>query len=221
VKGYGVLIMLVTISAMAVGAGYWLGFLWEGVVRTEKLEIASISSELSESGTLYLNIWVENNGTADARLEYIVANGIVAREYLGGLLIPCNSSIKIELSLSESEFHFQPGSLVELRLHTSAGNDLTQSITVPEWFTVPEFERVEITSCYAVRNATHYAITVELKNSGSVDVTMQSVSISPLLGSGSAVVRGLGQRIRPGSSVKVYALWSNYVLGVGLFLFEC
>jgi len=40
------------------------------------------------------------------------------------------------------------------------------------------FEKVEITSCYAVKGALNYTVTIELKNSGSADATITYVLIN-------------------------------------------
>jgi len=40
------------------------------------------------------------------------------------------------------------------------------------------FEKVEITSCYAVKGTMNYTVTVELKNSGSADATINYVLIN-------------------------------------------
>ena len=68
------------------------------------------------------------------------------------------------------------------------------------------FEKVEITSCYAVKNSTYYAVTVELKNSGSADATINYVLINgkPLSEYTGITVRTLPLTLVLGRSAKVY-----------------
>jgi flagellar basal body P-ring protein FlgI len=73
-------------------------------------------------GSSWLSITVNNTGTADAKLEYIVVNGTAMNR---NVIIPYNSKAEIELPLKNPPF--KPGSKVELRLHTVTGKDLRAS----------------------------------------------------------------------------------------------
>jgi len=70
------------------------------------------------------------------------------------------------------------------------------------------FEKVEITSCYAVKNSTFYEVTVELKNSGSADATISYVLINGKpydeYPSGNITIRALPMSLPLGTSGEVY-----------------
>lgn len=207
-KGFGrslaLLLLLATSSAIVVGAVQWSGLLsFDGKpARTEKLEIANVTSK-DAGGDLLLNIVVKNTGTADAKLEYIVVNGTVVRTFEDLVIVPYNSQITIKILLKNPPF--KTGSVVEVRLHTIAGNDFIHLITIPE-LTLPKFEKIEIVKSYAVKESDgDFTVTIELKNSGSNYATIQYVLVNgkPLddYGANMAISPSLPASIPEGDSV--------------------
>jgi len=182
------LLILIALTLTAVAFGYWSGLL-DHDERFENLEIVELTSA-RVAADLVLNLVIGNNGTADAKLEYIVVNGsVISNE---GCIIPYGSQIKIEIQLGPS---YAPNSHLVIRLHTASGKDFEQTITIPE----PRFEKIEIPTAYASRigsfeSATNvpssYAgrrgwnITLVLKNSGSADATIDDLCINGLSSAG-------------------------------------
>jgi len=177
------LLILIALTFTAVAFGYWSGLL-DHDERFENLEIVELTSA-RVAGDLVLNLVIGNNGTADAKLEYIVVNGsVISNE---GCIIPYGSQIKIEIQLGPS---YAPNSHLVIRLHTASGKDFEQTITIPE-SPEPRFEKIEIPTAYANKVSSWTAIndpsgwtepgwniTLVLKNSGLADATIDNVFVN-------------------------------------------
>lgn len=173
---------------------------WSGLVefRSENLVIVEVTST-KDGADLVLNVIIRNNGTADAKLEYIVVNGsVVSSEMLLLLprIVPYDSQVEMKIQLDSS---CAPNSRLAMRLHTASGKDFEQTITIPFPPSPPpsppptQFERLEIPTAYANKvndwtgdpKVPHgwgseggWNITIVLKNSGSADATVDDIFIN-------------------------------------------
>lgn len=185
-RGFARLSLLIIVGVVASTAftvGFFSGFLKpsERQTASENLSISNMTSALS-GNNLTLGFLVSNNGTADARLEYIVINETAVTVGVSGKIVPYESHIAISLNLDESIF--KPNTAVKLRLHTANGYDFIQIVTIPD---VPEdnpppiirLEKIEVQSATATKAVDgSYTITLAVKNTGSADATIDSVMIN-------------------------------------------
>jgi hypothetical protein len=87
-----------------------------------------------------ITINVKNTGSADATIDQIIINGRLLSQYttptlnstLGtGTLVAAGATTTITIGIgSQSVAPFTPGTTLEVKLHTAAGKDYPQMITL-------------------------------------------------------------------------------------------
>ncbi len=146
-----VILVAVTI-VVAVAVAYWMGGIAGLYTRMEKLQIqsayATSTSNLDFNGDgtgdgvsgWNLTITVKNAGTADATIDYIVINGkpYNSADYVSNVNVTQGINLqtpigqtKTVIILIKSGAPFTAGTSIEVKLHSAAGMDYTQLISLP------------------------------------------------------------------------------------------
>ncbi len=141
-----VILVAVTI-VVAIAVAYWMGGIAGLYTRFEKLQIQSaFATPVANftSGTFFnstgwnVTIDVKNAGTADATIEYVVVNGKPSTSYtqvaidgtLPTIKIGETKTVVIRVKAGSAE-GFTAGTSVDLKLHSAAGLDYTQLLSLP------------------------------------------------------------------------------------------
>jgi flagellin-like protein len=146
-----VIIVAVTI-AVAIAVAFWMSGLVNIFTRFEKLEITSAYA--TSSGTTYtITLNFKNTGSAAASISDVLVNGIPVSQMIGNVTsakvngidfavatppapVPCNvgniGQLVLEAPIATpGKGTFVSGVSVEIRLHTAAGKDYPQVVTLP------------------------------------------------------------------------------------------
>jgi hypothetical protein len=108
--------------------------------RLEKVEVSSVVVTKGTS-SYSIAVYTKNTGSADATIDQIIINGKLLSQYstptlnstLGssGTLVAAGASATVTVGIgSQSVAPFTPGTTIELKLHTSAGKDYPQMVTL-------------------------------------------------------------------------------------------
>jgi len=132
-----VILVAVTI-VVAVAVAYWMGGLTAIYTRFEKIEITSAYAEYSDDGKNYtITLNIKNSGSADATIDNILINGKPPSAYEGNVTIVIGTglvkagekqTIIIEVKAIAP---FTPGTSIEVKIHTAAGQEYPKTITLP------------------------------------------------------------------------------------------
>ena len=143
-----VILVAVTI-VVAVAVAYWMGGLTAIYTRFEKLEITSAYAEQTTDGyNITLNI--KNSGSADATIDNILLNGKPPSQYAenvteirgdsttlwngtewkSNLPVKAGASATITIVV-KAVAPFTPGTSIEVKIHTAAGQEYPKTITLP------------------------------------------------------------------------------------------
>ncbi|MEM2431643.1 MAG: archaellin/type IV pilin N-terminal domain-containing protein [Candidatus Bathyarchaeia archaeon] len=152
-----VILVAVTI-VVAVAVAYWMGGLTAIYTRFEKLEITAAYAEQWEkeedniTTSQYYNITlnIKNSGSADATIDNILLNGKPPSQYAenvteirgdsttlwDGTEWKSNLSVKAGVSATitivvKAVAPFTPGTSIEVKIHTAAGQEYPKTITLP------------------------------------------------------------------------------------------
>lgn len=144
-----VILVAVTI-VVAVAVAYWMGGIAGLYTRMEKLQVQSAFATAKTFSTTQGDPWnatgwnvtidVKNSGTADATIDYIVINGkpYNAADYQGKVNVTTGIGLSIAIGetqtvimLLKSGAPFTAGTSIEVKLHSAAGMDYTQLISLP------------------------------------------------------------------------------------------
>ena len=143
-----VVLVAVTIT-VAVAVAFWMGGIATQYTRFEKLEISSAYATKGGDGNFTITITVKNTGATDATLDYILINGKPLSQYTGSLDttdtlpgsssgVTWNATTSTIASGGDSTLTvicdgdlFDSGTTLELKLHTAAGREYPQMITLP------------------------------------------------------------------------------------------
>ena len=148
-------VIIVSVAiAIAVAVAFWMTGITGLFTRYEKLEVISAYATGNESSGWTIVVIVKNTGTSDATIDEIFINGKPLSAYdsastqanptgneititLGtnvlpseGLSITTGSQWKISISVLSSA-GFTSGQIIEVKLHTAAGNEYPKSVQLP------------------------------------------------------------------------------------------
>jgi len=144
-------VIIVSVAiAIAVAVAFWMTGITGLFTRYEKLEIVSAYATAQAGGGWTVTLIVRNTGTTDVTIDNIFINGIpyntleganafsdlkadgdTVSEPLSIALKPGDSkTITFDLT-SEGTYKFTSGQVVEVKLHTAAGNEYPKSVQLP------------------------------------------------------------------------------------------
>jgi len=143
-----VILVAVTI-VVAVAVAYWMGGLTAIYTRFEKLEITSAYAEQTTDGyNITLNI--KNSGSADATIDNILLNGKPPSQYAENVIeirgdsttlwngtewksnLPVKAGASATITIVvKAVAPFTPGTSIEVKIHTAAGQEYPKTITLP------------------------------------------------------------------------------------------
>jgi flagellin-like protein len=143
-KGISPVIATVILVAVAitvsVSVAYWMGGISSLYTRLEKVEVVSVVVNKGTS-SYKIDVYTKNTGSADATVDGIFLNGKLLTQYttptlnstLGsaGTLVAAGDSATITVGIGSQIIPpFTAGTTIELKLHTSAGKDYPQMVTL-------------------------------------------------------------------------------------------
>ena len=131
-----VILVAVTI-VVAVAVAYWMGGLTAIYTRFEKLEITSAYAEQTTNG-YNITLHLKNSGSADATIDNILINGKPYITHGCDVNPPPPIPIKagqadvtIVITANAGNEPFTPGTSIEVKIHTAAGQEYPKVITLP------------------------------------------------------------------------------------------
>ncbi|RLG71959.1 MAG: DUF4352 domain-containing protein [Thermoprotei archaeon] len=147
-------VIIVSVAiAIAVAVAFWMTGITGLFTRYEKLEIISAYAESVDTPTNYFRITlrIRNTGSTDVTIDNIFINGVpvgtttsdttfASNESDGSTAIDFSDSANwISVSAGESytlyvflsENEYTSGQIVEVKLHTAAGNEYPKSVQLP------------------------------------------------------------------------------------------
>ncbi len=146
-------VIIVSVAiAIAVAVAFWMTGITGLFTRYEKLEIVNAYAtynDTSKNYTVYLS--VRNSGTTDATIDNIFINGrplntfddVLNVTVVGGDTVYTNKSesftpisipageIEDFVIILKNNDEFNPGQIIEVKLHTAAGNEYPKSVQLP------------------------------------------------------------------------------------------
>jgi len=131
-------VIIVSVAiAIAVAVAFWMTGITGLFTRYEKLEIVSAYATAQTGGGWTVTLIVRNTGTTDVTIDEIFVNGIPLDQW--GNTVVANPSPDIALStgketqitLTISGDPFVSGQIIEIKLHTAAGNEYPKSVQLP------------------------------------------------------------------------------------------
>lgn len=129
-------VILVAVAiTVAVAVAYWMGGIAGQYTRFEKLEISSAYAVLDGS-QWNVTINVKNTGATDATFEGIYVNGKPVADYNPPITWTATQTTILSggesiVTVYVNGTLFSSGTTVEVKLHTAAGLDYPQMITLP------------------------------------------------------------------------------------------
>lgn len=143
-KGISPVIATVILVAVAitvsVSVAYWMGGISSLYTRLEKVEISSVVVNKGTSNYT-ITMSVKNTGSADATVDNVMINGKILTQYtspvvtatyspVGGAIV-AGSTSTVTISIpTQSIPPFTPGTTLEVKLHTAAGKEYPQMVTL-------------------------------------------------------------------------------------------
>jgi len=134
-------VIIVSVAiAIAVAVAFWMTGITGLFTRYEKLEIVSAYATTGASSPYkwILNITVRNTGTTDVTVDSIFINGKPLSEWSGYVSITgslptltTGDQSNIILYIKEEAGKFTSGQIIEVKLHTAAGNEYPKSVQLP------------------------------------------------------------------------------------------
>jgi len=149
-------VILVAVAiTVAVSVAYWMGGISSLYTRLEKVEISSTSvSKDATTGNYTITINIKNTGSADATLDYVYINGkpyddasftdnVFVRE--SGAVWIASGTLSVSVGTGTSKViyirvqpasgtatvaPFTAGTTLDVKLHTAAGKDYPQMVTL-------------------------------------------------------------------------------------------
>ena len=134
-------VIIVSVAiAIAVAVAFWMTGITGLFTRYEKLEVISAYATGSESAGWTVVLEVRNTGTTDVTIDEIFINGKPYNEWsevsLTGTVtslpepLPTGESRTIKISIGSGS-GFKSGQIVEIKVHTAAGNEYPKSVQLP------------------------------------------------------------------------------------------
>jgi len=141
-------VIIVSVAiAIAVAVAFWMTGITGLFTRYEKLEIVSAYATSSDGGWT-ITIIVRNTGTTDTTVDQVFINGIPSNQVDGissftvdgvsdTTFSPPNNPLSLRtgetatIQFTLNSDGFKPGQIVEVKLHTAAGNEYPKSVQLP------------------------------------------------------------------------------------------
>ena len=156
-KGISPVIATVILVAVAItvsiSVAYWMGGISSLYTRLEKVEISSVAVSKDASGNYNITMALRNTGSADATIDSCFINGksyddssfsanpVSIKEsggtfYTSGALaisLPAGSAKTVIIKIAKNSGYVAPfsvGTTLDLKIHTAAGKDYPQMVTL-------------------------------------------------------------------------------------------
>ena len=142
-KGISPVIATVILVAVAitvsVSVAYWMGGISSLYTRLEKIEVQSITAIKGVAGNYTITLAVKNTGSADATIDSVMINGKPLSQYpevtanlaVGGTSVVAGGSASVCTFVCAGQgVPFTAGTTLEVKLHTAAGKDYPQMVTL-------------------------------------------------------------------------------------------
>ena len=138
-----VVILLAVTIIVAFAVSYWMGSVSGQYTRYEKLEISSAYATFSITGYegvspgWAVRINLKNSGSADTTIDSVLVNGKLVSEFPNSInittplpvFVPIGQDTFVSLQLKKDS-GFTSGTTVEIKLHSTVGQDYPRSITL-------------------------------------------------------------------------------------------
>ncbi len=132
-----VIIVAVAIT-IAIATALWMTGLTGTFTRYERLEITYAYADWDDVNEQWIiTLKIKNTGPSDATVDEVFINGKPYTEYTGVSLsenpsftIPSGVDKEIEVTIPLTA-GFSHGNTVEIKIHTSAGNEYPKQVTLP------------------------------------------------------------------------------------------
>ena len=144
-------VIIVSVAiAIAVAVAFWMTGITGLFTRYEKLEMVSAYATAKAEGEWTVTLIVRNTGTTDVTIDNIFINGIpyatlVNDNAFSNLKVnggTVSGTLSVALKPGESKtitfdltsgdtYKFTSGQVVEVKLHTAAGNEYPKSVQLP------------------------------------------------------------------------------------------
>ena len=142
-KGISPVIATVILVAVAitvsVSVAYWMGGISSLYTRLEKIEVQSAVASKGVAGNYTITLAVKNTGSADATIDSVFINGKPLSQFTGvttnlatgGTSVIAGGSATVIVNvIAASGAPFSAGTTIEVKLHTAAGKDYPQMVTL-------------------------------------------------------------------------------------------
>ena len=121
-------VIIVSVAiAIAVAVAFWMTGITGLFTRYEKLEIISAYAEKTDTNTFTVYLKVRNTGTTDVTIDSIFVDGVLYT--MTNIYVSKGDTENITVNLSGSEYI--SGRIVEVKIHTAAGNEYPKSVQLP------------------------------------------------------------------------------------------
>jgi flagellin-like protein len=142
-KGISPVIATVILVAVAitvsVSVAYWMGGISSLYTRLEKIEVQSAVASKGVTGNYTITLAVKNTGSADATIDSVFINGKPLSQFtgvttnlaVGGTSVVAGGSASVVVNVvAGAGAPFSAGTTIEVKLHTAAGKDYPQMVTL-------------------------------------------------------------------------------------------
>ena len=146
-------VILVAVAiTVAVSVAYWMGGISSMYTRLEKVEVSSTSVAKGTAGNYTITMIVKNTGSADASLDQVYINGRLRSSFTGSpsnaiitvrsgaldldsatIPIVAGGSITVTIDITSGTTlgaPFTAGTTLDVKLHTAAGKEYPQMVTL-------------------------------------------------------------------------------------------
>ena len=135
-------VIIVSVAiAIAVAVAFWMTGITGLFTRYEKLEI--VTAYADSNFNVYLT--VRNTGTTSVTIDQVFINGIPAAEAhitsmvydtetitdLNNIGIGLNPGDEVDITITLNSTYYEHGQIIEVKLHTAAGNEYPKSVQLP------------------------------------------------------------------------------------------
>jgi len=133
-------VIIVSVAiAIAVAVAFWMTGITGLFTRYEKLEVISAYATGNESSGWTISIIVKNTGTTDVTIDEIFINGKPSSAWSGKITFPSlpqslspGSQTTLTLTVQpKTTSSLSSGQIIEVKLHTAAGNEYPRSVQLP------------------------------------------------------------------------------------------
>jgi flagellin-like protein len=132
------IIIVAVAIAIAIAVAFWVVGIAGLFTRYEKLEISYIYADKSDTQWT-INLMVKNTGSATATIDQIFLNGKPPTNGVTvnpdpantGLALTPGTTATFTISIPITTGGFGPGTTVEVKLHTAAGQEYYKAVVLP------------------------------------------------------------------------------------------